>query len=86
MRSARDFNVEAVRIVRLRYSAGAQSFLDVLDAERTLAAAEASLAASDAQLTTNQIGVFKALGGGWEAAPEPIVPPQPYALAKTPAK
>ena len=85
LRSARDLNREAVRIVRLRYGAGAQSFLDVLDAERTLTTADAQLAQSDAQLTTNQIAVFKALGGGWEVAPEPQVPPQPYALAK-PAK
>ena len=80
--SARDLNVEAVRIVRLRYRAGAESFLNVLDAERTLATAEAQLAASDAQLTTNQIAVFNALGGGWEDVADPVVPPQPYQLAK----
>ncbi len=72
LRAARDQSAEAARIVRLRYSAGAQSFLDVLDAERTLATADASLAESDAALTTAQIAVFKALGGGWEAAPETV--------------
>ena len=82
LRSARDLNREAVRIVRLRYTAGAQSFIDVLDAERSLADADAQLAQSDALLTTDQIAVFKALGGGWENVADPVAPPQPYELAK----
>ncbi|TRW14129.1 efflux transporter outer membrane subunit [Glacieibacterium frigidum] len=74
--NARDLNREAVRIVRLRYGAGATSFIDVLDAERSLSNADASLAESDALLTTRQIAVFKALGGGWEGLPEPVAPPK----------
>ncbi len=70
LRAARDQSAEAVRVVRIRYSAGAENFLAVLDAERTLSNAEAQLAASDAALTTQQIAVFKALGGGWENAPK----------------
>ena len=72
--AARQQSAEAARIVRLRYGAGAESFIDVLDAERVLANSDASLAASDAQVITNQIAVFKALGGGWEDAPEPLAP------------
>ena len=68
LRAARDQSDEAARIVRLRYAAGAEAFLAVLDAERTAATADAQLAASDAALTTQQIAVFKALGGGWEPA------------------
>ncbi len=86
LRVARDQSAEAVRIVGLRYGAGAQSFLDVLDAERTQANAEASLAASDAQLVTNQIAVFKALGGGWETAPEPTPVAMPWKIAKPATK
>jgi len=56
---------EASRLSRLRFDAGADSFLSVLDAERTLAAADAQLAASDALVTTYQIALFKALAGGW---------------------
>jgi NodT family efflux transporter outer membrane factor (OMF) lipoprotein len=67
--AARDQSAEAARIVRLRYGAGAENFLAVLDAERTLATADAQLAQGEATLTTNQIAVFKALGGGWEALP-----------------
>lgn len=55
----------AARLSRLRFDAGADSFLTVLDAERTLAAADAQLAASDALVTTYQIALFKALAGGW---------------------
>jgi NodT family efflux transporter outer membrane factor (OMF) lipoprotein len=69
LRAARDQSAEAARIVRLRYGAGAENFLAVLDAERTLATADAQLAASDAALVTAQIAVFKALGGGWETLP-----------------
>lgn len=63
---ARDEAETAVRLSRLRFNAGADSFLAVLDAERTLAASEASLAASDARVTTLQIALFKALAGGWQ--------------------
>ena len=69
LKASRDFNAEAVRIVSLRYGAGRENFLAVLDAQRTLANAEASLAASEAALSTDRINVFKQLGGGWDAAP-----------------
>ena len=51
----------------LRFNAGADSFLQVLTAERTLAGAEAALAQSDALVTTYQIALFRALAGGWQA-------------------
>lgn len=66
LRRARDESAEAVRLARLRQEAGLDSFLTVLDAERTLAALEAQLAQSEAAVTSNQITLFKALGGGWE--------------------
>jgi outer membrane protein TolC len=40
--------------------------LAVLDAERTLAGAEADLALADAQVAEAQIDLFRALGGGWQ--------------------
>jgi outer membrane protein TolC len=52
----------------MRQEAGLDSFLTVLDAERTLAALEAQLAQSQAQVAANQIALFKALGGGWSAS------------------
>jgi len=65
---ARDRAADAARLSRLRFDAGADAFLAVLDAERTLAQAEQSLAQSDALVTTYQITLFKALAGGWGEA------------------
>lgn len=58
---------EAARIARLRYRAGAESFQIVLDAERSLAASEALLAEAQAQLSDATVGLFLALGGGWQS-------------------
>lgn len=63
---ARDRSAEATRLAQLRFDAGLESFLAVLDAQRALAIDEALLAQSQAQVTTNQVQLFKALGGGWE--------------------
>ena len=57
-------------MARLRNEAGVDSLLNVLVAERQLASLEAQLAQSDAQVTTSQIALFKALGGGGEAGGE----------------
>jgi multidrug efflux system outer membrane protein len=65
---ARDQAANAARLARLRFDAGADSFLTVLDAQRTEAGAEAALAQSDALVTTYQIALFKALAGGWSQA------------------
>ena len=55
---------ESVRLSQLRFQEGVISFLDVLDAQRTLYVAEIDLARSEAEASTNLIAVFKALGGG----------------------
>ena len=56
----------AAGISRAQLREGRVDFLTVLDAERTLAAAEADLAEADAQVAETQIGLFRALGGGWQ--------------------
>uniref|UniRef100_UPI00289DCA5B TolC family protein n=2 Tax=Brevundimonas TaxID=41275 RepID=UPI00289DCA5B len=71
--NARDQAATAVRLSRLRFEAGADNFLTLLVSERALAAADAALAASEAQVVTNQIALFKALAGGWAEAPDPEV-------------
>lgn len=68
---ARTAAAKAAELGRLRYKAGIDSFLNVLDAERTLAQAEAELAQSDQFIADNQVNLFRALGGGWEGLPEP---------------
>ena len=61
----------AAFLSRKRFDHGADSFLDLLDAQRTLAGARSSLAAAQANLAEAQIALFKALGGGWSGAPQP---------------
>jgi len=56
-----------------RYRGGLVDFLDVLEAERTLLAAQDSLAVSDQMLGQQLVRLFKALGGGWEIETKPTV-------------
>ena len=58
-------SAQAARLAGLRYEAGAESFLTVLDAQRTLASAQAQQATSEAELSSRTIALFLALGGGW---------------------
>ncbi|MDH4569670.1 TolC family protein [Pseudomonas sp. BN414] len=50
------------------YQAGRESFLAELDAQRTQAQVAEQLAASQSQVVQAQIGLFMALGGGWQQA------------------
>ena len=63
---------DAARLSRLRFDAGADSFLQLLDAERDRASNRTALAEAAANRADAQISVFKALGGGWQNAP-PVV-------------
>lgn len=65
---ARDQSARAAQLARQRYNAGFDSFLTVLDAERTLANLDGQLAQSQALVATYQVAVFKALAGGWDEA------------------
>nr|WP_315846065.1 efflux transporter outer membrane subunit [uncultured Achromobacter sp.] len=66
LRAARDQSAEAASQARQLFQYGKTDYLTVLDAERTLATNESALAASQAELSSDQIAVFLALGGGWE--------------------
>lgn len=68
LEGARDAAAQSAHMARARYELGADDFITVLDAERTLADAEIDLARAQAEATQFQIGVFKALGGGWDDA------------------
>ena len=69
LRQAVDQARIAARITRAQLREGTVDSLAVLDAERTLAGAEADLALADAQVTEAQIDLFRALGGGWQGSP-----------------
>jgi len=58
--------LNSVTMAKQRFDYGYDSFIDVLDAERTLLNAEDSLANSEIAAVLNLISVYKALGGGWQ--------------------
>ncbi len=55
----------AATLSRALYQSGSSSFLDVLDAERSLYSAEDTLIQSRVAIMTDHIALAKALGGGW---------------------
>jgi NodT family efflux transporter outer membrane factor (OMF) lipoprotein len=67
LRAARDQAQKAAAITRARQREGDISSLELLDAERTAAEAEAALADGDARIADAQVDLFKALGGGWKS-------------------
>lgn len=69
LRAARDEAATAQAQAQRLYTAGRAPYLTGLDATRTLATAEAALAASNGQVASDQVKLFLALGGGWEQAP-----------------
>jgi len=74
LQRARDAADHAAFLSGKRFNYGADSFLDLLDAQRTLAGANGETAQAEADRAEAQIALFKALGGGWEGAPDPRRP------------
>ena len=56
---------QAAELSRTLYASGSSSFLDVLDAERSLYSAEDSLLRSRVAVAIDHVALAKALGGGW---------------------
>ncbi len=56
---------ETLRIAQNRYRNGYSSYLDVLDAQRTLFSVQTSVVETKNNLLLAQIDLYKALGGGW---------------------
>jgi multidrug efflux system outer membrane protein len=61
-------DAQATEIARLLYERGLESFLPVLDAERSLYAADDQLAQSERDSALALIALYKSLGGGWQTA------------------
>jgi len=71
------------RLSQARYDGGVTSYLEVLYAENELFNAELTAAATLAQRYAELINVYKALGGGWVDAADPLAPkPEGDATAK----
>jgi len=56
---------ERFRLADLRYRNGVSSYLDVLDAQRSLFATQQALAQTKLAQQQSQVALYKALGGGW---------------------
>jgi len=59
-------NQKALGLARDRYRQGVEDFLNVLETERSLLAAQLDLAQSTTTVSGNLVQLYKALGGGWE--------------------
>jgi outer membrane protein, multidrug efflux system len=59
-------NRRALEMANELYIRGLNSFLNVLDAQRSLYLTESELAQSEATMASNLVALYKALGGGWD--------------------
>jgi len=65
-----DASQRTVELVKTQYMSGLTDFLNLLDAQRTLATQQDSYAESEGQVVQNLIALNRALGGGW-GPPDP---------------
>ncbi|WP_028310889.1 efflux transporter outer membrane subunit [Derxia gummosa] len=63
--AAVDASAEALRLTEARYRQGGADYLGVLDAQRSLYAAQQSLIAARLARAGNLVTLYKVLGGGW---------------------
>jgi len=61
---------QAAILAEARYQGGATDYLTSLDAQRTVLSFQLQLSESQTRTVTALIALYKALGGGWEVAPE----------------
>ena len=57
------------RLARLRYDNGVASYLDLLDAQRSLFNAQQALVQARLARLQNQVQLYRSLGGGWTTTP-----------------
>ena len=63
-----DDDADTLRLARRRFEHGYSTYLEVLDAERTLLAAQLALVRTRADRFAAHVKLYKALGGGWNQA------------------
>jgi outer membrane protein, multidrug efflux system len=61
-----DAAADSQRLSDIRFREGAESYLTVLDAQRSLYAAEQDLISLRLSRLANQVTLYKVLGGGWQ--------------------
>jgi multidrug efflux system outer membrane protein len=60
-----DATTASFTLSRARYERGVDSYLDVLDSQRSMYSAQQGLIQTRLQQLTNTVTLYKALGGGW---------------------
>jgi len=73
LQQAAEASRTAVDLVGFQYKAGLTDFQNLLDMQRFLFRQEDELAASEGQVIQNLIGLYTALGGGWDPNDVPTV-------------
>jgi multidrug efflux system outer membrane protein len=73
LQRAADAARAAEALARQQYEAGLADFRAVLDAQRTLLAAEDNLQTLRATLAADHVRLYKALGGGWTPGAAPLL-------------
>jgi multidrug efflux system outer membrane protein len=69
-------NMDYYELAKMRYEKGNDSYVDLLDAQRSLFSARQSELSAHLNLLTSRVSLFKAMGGGWEAAQSDSVSPK----------
>ena len=62
---------DVLNLQRQRYESGLATFIEVLDAERSLQQNQLALTDSATAVAVDLVRLYRALGGGWEAADAP---------------
>jgi len=64
---ALEASTQSFEISKAQYREGALDFLGVLDAQREVLQTESDLVTSEQALATRLVGIYRALGGGWQS-------------------
>jgi multidrug efflux system outer membrane protein len=64
-RSLVDATAASFELSQARYERGVDSYLDVLDSQRSLYSAQQGLIDTRLQQLSNTVTLYKVLGGGW---------------------
>jgi multidrug efflux system outer membrane protein len=70
-----DASSRTVDLVKDLYDNGVVDFQNVIDAERELTEQQDNLADSEGTVVKNLVGLYRALGGGWDPD-DPVLPPE----------
>ena len=76
LRATAEAETRRFQLSDLRYRNGVASSLDLLDAQRSLFAAQQSAVQVRLQQLQNQVLLYKALGGGWKSTAAAVAPGQ----------